>query len=279
MPLHVLSAAVGILIAAGSGFAAEGASGRQASTRSPREPSEAEKQFNQLYCRYSSQFHERMVAEAERLSQAEIAAEASRIWDEVFGPHKDLLRKRSEELLAALTAAARVDEGLYYEVMCCNRCDGGDCGEGAVPKQVAWNPVATAALALDRLLARVMQPNSYAVRSTLVSHAVLTWEAVDRSLDRQRLLQRQGPLIFIVELARKDEGYRAERIRWLRPKCMRPATVQQGPPAAPAEAQKAAPKPDEKAAKKAVDEPPKDKPSNPVRSSAAVAGGETPSFF
>ena len=61
-----------------------------------------------------------------------------------------------------------------------------------------------------------LDPNSYVLlRQILPSNAPIFWEALDRSVEHPKLIQRQGPIVGIAELSRKDDYYQADRVRWL----------------------------------------------------------------
>ena len=193
--------------------------------------SASEKEFEKLYREYSSRYHEKMVGDAENMTPQQVTAEASRMWESVFGPHKDLLTKRCEEILASLPTAPVVKEDQYNVVVAGERKEADEQPGGIVFKQFVWNPVSAAGMALNNTLSRLLNPNSYAARSVLVGNANLFWDAIDRNIDKPKLMQRQGPLVFIVELQRKDDYYVVDKIRWLRPKTMGPMEVQK--PATP----------------------------------------------
>ena len=198
----------------------------------------AEKQFEDIYKQYSARFHEKMVGEAETLQPAQVMAEASRIWEDVFGPHQNLLKKRAEEILASLDTAKPFDEDLYLEVASGTRVEPpADQPKGVILKQFLWSPIGAAQMGLNHYLARLLQPQSFGVRSVLTANAGLFWEALDRNIDRPKLVQRQGPMLYVVEVSRAPEGYyQVEQIRWLRPKSMGPMQL---PEQAPAEGQPA----------------------------------------
>lgn len=142
---------------------------------------------------------------------------------------KDLLQKRCEEILADLPTAPPIKEDLYFEVIAGTRNETTDQPEGVIVKQFVWNPLGAANMALNNTLRRLLNPQSFAARSVLASNASLFWDAIDRSVDNPKLMQRQGPLVFTVELSRKDDYYRVDKIRWLRPKSMGPLQVPKPP--------------------------------------------------
>ncbi|MBM4018695.1 MAG: hypothetical protein FJ288_10275, partial [Planctomycetes bacterium] len=63
---------------------------------------ETEKEFQKLYKQFSARFYEKMTTQAEALQPIQVTAEAARIWDEVFSPHRALVAKRVEEILKEL---------------------------------------------------------------------------------------------------------------------------------------------------------------------------------
>lgn len=195
-------------------------------------PTPSEKDFQKLYREYSARFHEKMVTGAEMLPPIQITAEAARIWDEVFATHKDVLKKRCQEVLSDLDKGTVPQEDLYIEIASGSReapaAPAAETEKGIVLKQFVWNPMGAAQMGLDNWLRRLLQPNSYNVRTLLTANANLTWEAVDPNVETPKLLLRQGPMIFIVDLSRKDDYYQVDKIRWLRPKSMGPIAA---PPA------------------------------------------------
>lgn len=235
--LGVLAAALAVAMGcqeADSGkSASEAASGKSAS----------EKEFQDLYKQYSTRFHEKMVTSAEGMQPVQITAEAARIWDDIFAGKQAVLDARVKEILADLEPAPALDENNYLEVASSTRKDVEEGAEeapkGIVLKQFLWNPVGAAQMALNNWLSRLLSPQSFGVRSVLTANAGLFWEAVDRSIDKPKLMLRQGPMVFIVDLSHKDGYYQLDRVRWMRPKSMGPLTLpptQEGagqPPAAP----------------------------------------------
>lgn len=193
--------------------------------------SATEKKFEDLYKQYSARFHEKMTTDAEKMTAEQITAEATRIWDDVFGSQKDLLRQRVEEILADLDTAAPINENDCVEVASGSRVEPGlDLSQGAIPKQFLWNPVAAAQMGLNNWLSRLLQPKSFGLRSVLLANAGLFWEVLDRNVDHPRLLLRQGPMLYVVEVSRQGDYYQMEKVRWLRPKSMGPATLPKEPP-------------------------------------------------
>lgn len=194
---------------------------------------ETEKEFQKLYKQFSARFYEKMTTQAEALQPIQVTAEAARIWDEVFSPHRALVAKRVEEILKELDTCPPIQEDLYNEVASGARVDPPpDQPQGIVLKQFLWSPIGSAQMGLNNWLARLLQQQSFAMRSVMAANAPMFWEAIDRNVDRPKLCLRQGPLVFTVDLSRKDDYYQVERIRWLRPKSMGPL---QPPPPPPTE--------------------------------------------
>jgi len=194
--------------------------------QTPSGESASEKEFEAQYREYSKQFHEKMVGKAETMTPAQITAEASRTWSDVFGNQKALLDARITEILADLEDADPIDEEVYVEIASGERIDPTeDQPKGIVVKQFLWNPVGAAQMALNNWLARLLQAKSFRLRQLLTANARLFWAATDRSLEHPKLQMRQGGLIYTVDLARVDDYYRVEKVRWLRPKSMGPIGV------------------------------------------------------
>jgi len=191
--------------------------------------------FDGLYKDYSARYHEKMVASTDAASSAQIAAEAARIWDDVFGSQRELLRRRCEQTLADLDDAPEIDESLYLEVARGERQEPDEeQPKGIILKQFVWNPLGAAQMGLNTWLARVLTPESFQKRSIVAANARLIWEAVDRNVDRPTLALRQGPMVFLVSISNQGDYYQLETIRWLRPKSLGPIRVRQ--PDAPADA-------------------------------------------
>jgi len=188
------------------------------------EISPAEKEFRRLYRDYSDQFHEKMVSSAEQLPPIQITAEAAHIWDSVFAGHEDVVRARQKELLAELDAAPAIDKDLYLTVDEASRTEDKNEPKGIVLKQFLWSPEGAAQFYLNNWLARLMNQQSYAVRSVLLANAELSWEVQNRNPDSPILIQREGPMIFLVELTRQQDYYVVEKLTWLRPKSLGPIT-------------------------------------------------------
>jgi hypothetical protein len=185
----------------------------------------SEKEFDKLYKQYSARFYERMSGgDAETLNPNLVMAVAAKTWDEVFSPHKDLLKTRCVEILKNLDDAAPLQEELYIEATTpFTRSDPvPDTAHGAiVPKQLYWSPVAAAANGLGEWLAGpegVLRPESRSVRAFMLGNASLSWEAIDRNIDHPRLQVHQGAHVYQVDLLRIDDFYATTKMRWLKPK-------------------------------------------------------------
>jgi len=207
---------------------------------------DTEKKFQELYKQYSARFYEKTTGQAQTMAPMEITKEASRIWDEVFGPNKAVVTKRVDELLKELDQCPPIQEDQYNEVAVAS-CDAAapadkawktlvageqpredplpDEAEGLTLKQFRWSPIGDAQMALNNWLQRIMQRPAFAIRQVMAVNVSPMWEAMDRNVDHPKLCLRQGPMVFIVEVSRKDDCYQVQKIRWLRPKTMGPVLV------------------------------------------------------
>lgn len=224
-----LLVAVWLTMVAGSARASEAQAAGGPPDGSPPPVTACQRQFQELYRTYSTRFHEAVLTRAEEMKPEEIAAEASAIWADVFKDRAGLLGQRCQEILAGLEATPAPDESEYFEVICHEPCREGR--DEPVLRHRLWSPVAAADVAVERALCRVLSDGAKSARSAVLSHVDLTWEAVRPAVDKPVLLQRQGLLVFVVELSRRDDCYRAEKVRWLRPKSMGPIAYYQKPPA------------------------------------------------
>ena len=195
---------------------------------------DTEKEFLKLSKQYSARFYEKMTTQAETMQPVQVTAEAARIWDEVFSPHKALLSKRIQEILNDLDTCPPIQEDLYNEVASGARVEPpADQPQGIILKQFLWNPIGAAQMGLNNWLARLLQQQSFGMRSVMAANAPMFWEVTDRSVELPKLVLRQGPMVYTVDLSRKDDYYQVDKIRWLRPKSMGPVV----PPTPPADAQ------------------------------------------
>ena len=195
---------------------------------------DTEKEFLKLSKQYSARFYEKMTTQAEIMQPVQVTAEAARIWDEVFSPHKPVLTKRIQEVLNDLDTCPPIQEDLYNEVASGARIEPpADQPQGIVLKQFLWNPIGAAQMGLNNWLARLLQQQSFGMRSVMAANAPMFWEVTDRTIDHPKLVLRQGPMIYAVDLTRKDDYYQVDKIRWLRPKSMGPVVM----PTPPADAQ------------------------------------------
>jgi len=207
---------------------------------------DTEKKFQELYKQYSTRFYEKMTSQAQSMPPMQVTQEASRIWDEVFGPNKALVTKRVEENLKELDSCPAIQEDQYNEVAVATREAGApadktwkttvagekprddslpDEAEGTALKQFRWSPIGDAQMALNNWLQRIMQRPAFAMRQVMAVNVSPLWEVIDRNVDRPKLCLRQGPMIFLVDVSRKDDYYQIEKIRWLRPKAMGPVSI------------------------------------------------------
>jgi hypothetical protein len=195
---------------------------------------DTEKEFLKLTKQYSARFYEKMTTQAETMQPVQVTAEAARIWDEVFSPHKALLGKRVQEILNDLDTCPPIQEDLYNEVASGARVDPpADQPQGIVLKQFLWNPIGAAQMGLNNWLARLLQQQSFGMRSVMAANAPMFWEVTDRNVEHPKLVLRQGPMLYTVDLTHKDDYYQVDSIRWLRPKSMGPVVM----PTPPADAQ------------------------------------------
>lgn len=180
---------------------------------------DTEMAFKDLYREYSDRFHEKMVSQARQIQPMRITAEAARMWDDVFAGHVDLVRARQAELLEELPPADDFDESLYLEVFPSmdRPAEEVEAPEGLPLKQFLWSPRQAAQFYLQNWLGRRLDRREYQARSVLLANAGLSWEVIDGNPDRPELLQRQGPMIFIVGLKRINDYYVVRKLRWLRP--------------------------------------------------------------
>jgi len=171
------------------------------------------KEFEHLYKEYSTRFHETIASKKGTMTGAEVATEADRIWNEVFGPHKDLVRRRAEDILAELDTAAPIDEKDYNQVI--QAAPPANEDERTALRHFLWNPIGAAQNYLNTLFTTVLQPEDRTRQAILSAHAALLWEAVARNPDHPKLLLRQGPWVFLADLSWNDDYYRVDRLRWL----------------------------------------------------------------
>ena len=209
----------------------------------------SEKQFEDLYKQYSARFYDRVTLDT-NLMPNQITPEAARIWDEVYGPHKALLTKRSDEELKNLDAAPTVTEstetvndkpvkvytvgGTQYNEVFNWKYDPNTPPPSIVPKQFLWNPISAAFWNTNDILSQIIDPASRVARQIEMGNANLFWQAIDRNVEKPRLLLKQGPLIFLVDLVHKDDYYQATMIQMLVSKSVGPLAVRPGGTAAPA---------------------------------------------
>lgn len=110
-----------------------------------------------------------------------------------------------------------------------------------VLKQFRWNPLGDAQMIVNNTLAQIMKPESFASLQVVRINASPIWETIDRSMEHPKLCLRQGPMIYIVEMSRKDDYYQAEKFRWLKPKPAAGSTPAPAAAGSPAAAPPAAP--------------------------------------
>ena len=199
-------------------FASAGCSDRQEANR---------KQFEDLYKEYSDRFHEKMASGSGQMMPSQVAAEAARTWNNVFDGHKDVVRRRADDVLRDLRDAPTINEKEYNQVVQAAPPEKEE--EGLVLKQFLWNPVGAAQDYLNTLFANVLQPADQTRQAVLTSHATIFWLAIDRNPEHPKLMLRQGPWVFLVELSRRDDYYHADKLRWLQHVSMGPIRVEGAP--------------------------------------------------
>ena len=212
------------------------------------------KQFEDLYKEYSDRFHEKMATQASSMNPAQVAAEAARTWNNVFDGHKDIVRRRAEDILRDLRDAPAINEKQYNQVVQASPPEKEE--EGLVLKQFLWNPVGAAQDYLNTLFAKVLQPPDQRRQAVLTSHATIFWLAIDRNPEHPKLMLRQGPWVFLVELSRHDDYYHADKLRWLQHVSMGPIRVE-GTPETPDKPSDTSPEKDESTPPKTPETPPK----------------------
>jgi hypothetical protein len=188
------------------------------------------KQFEDLYKQYSDRFHEKMAAEHGQMTVSQVAIEAARMWNDVFDGHKDVVRRRAEDILRDLRDAPAIDEKEYNQVVQASPPEKEE--EGIVLKQFLWSPVGAAQDYLNTLFAKVLQPADQTRQVVLTSHASIFWLAIDRNPERPKLMLRQGPWVFLIDLSRRDDYYYVDKLRWLQHVSIGPIRVE-GAPGAP----------------------------------------------
>lgn len=212
----------------------------------PAAPDEAavKKEFDRLYQDYSRRFHSKMVAEGEMYKPVQVMTAAAKVWDQVFGPRKDIVRARADAILKELEDSEPISEHLFYEIAAVARPSSAPDPQGVlIAKQFVWSPVAAAHKGLEDWFARMLTPPSLETRQMFLENAGLTWQVLKRDAEAPALVQRQGPMLYIVRLSRQDDYYRVEAMRWLRPKTMGPVIPPPPPPPEPAPAAGPAPTP------------------------------------
>jgi len=212
------------------------------------------KQFEDLYKEYSDRFHEKMATQVGSMNPAQVAAEAARTWNNVFDEHKDIVRRRAEDILRDLREAPAINEKEYNQVVQAAPPEKEE--EGLVLKQFLWNPVGAAQDYLNTLFAKVLQPPDQTRQAVLTSHATIFWLAIDRNPEHPKLMLRQGPWVFLVELSRRDDYYHADKLRWLQHVSMGPIRVE-GAPETPGQPSGAGPEEGESTPPETPETPPK----------------------
>jgi hypothetical protein len=183
----------------------------------PSGPSAATKEFEKLYKQYSVRFWELVSApKSDIKTPDDVIILAAKTWQEVFGPHKDVVSAHVKEMLAGLDKAAPIREVDYDTIA---TFKGLEKAEGFVPKQWLWNPMSTASFYLNNImLQRLLMPQLQQSRNILLQQATLSWEAIDTNIDKPRLFLRLGNWVFTADLVRKDDYYDVAELKFLAPK-------------------------------------------------------------
>ena len=188
----------------------------------PSEPAapKAKAEFEKLHKEYTARLGEKLASTAARnLGPGDIRSEALQTWDAVFGARQDVLRKYAAELLNQLDAAPAIQEDLY--AVCMDVRPGFDIPDpmesGAFMKPVLWNPLNTANEEMSLIFTSLPDKDQASILAKAVSWAQPALEAVDRNVDHPKLMVREGPLVFLIDLGRKEDSYyEVDRVRWLR---------------------------------------------------------------
>lgn len=150
---------------------------------------------------------------------------------EVTCPHCEKTATLSEDL----TPQPMLGDQAYVRIASGKRREPAEGQPTPTPvKQFLWNPVGTAQMSLNNWLARVLEPQSFALRRLLTANAGLFWKAVDRDLNHPTLQMRQGPLVFTISLTREKDYYQVEKLLWIRPESMGPIGITEEGKTAPA---------------------------------------------
>ena len=178
----------------------------------------AKAEFEKLHKEYTARLSGKLASADQNLSPSDIRSEALQTWDAVFGARHDVLRAYAAELLNQLDAAPAIQENLY--AVCMDVRPGIDIPDpmesGAFMKPVFWNPLNTANEEMSLVFNGLGNKDHAAILAKAVSWAQPALEAVDRNVDRPKLMVRAGPLVFLIDLSRKEDSYyEVDRVRWL----------------------------------------------------------------
>jgi hypothetical protein len=192
----------------------------------PAAANSTEARVRQLQDRFAQRLYDELLPKLNEMNISEASAQvlstAGRLWKEVLGNQQPLLTRRAEELLAALDRAPTIDQ-TKYEIVA-ETHDVKELMEGKEAEQaqpylamLLWNPVAAADFAASQLQVRALGAERFGKRAILGQYARPSWLAIDRDLDRPRLMKRMGPEVMLVELLLQKGGYYLpSRVRWLR---------------------------------------------------------------
>jgi hypothetical protein len=149
-----------------------------------------------------------------------VFAIAATLRREVFGPHRNLMKRWFAEELAQLPDAPHIDERDYSSVREVTERDLrpiADLGGEARLSVPGHDPLSAANHGRFLATGPLSERRDWARRALLDSVALLYWEAVDRNVDRPVLSQKRGTEVVIVTMRLKDDlWYQVVRVQFLR---------------------------------------------------------------
>jgi hypothetical protein len=204
--------------------------------------SATEKEFQKLQRQYSDHFYELMGFQTGAMTIANVFHEGDRVWGEVFSSHGDLVKRRAGEILAALDTSTAKESQEKNEkadaepvaILTINGVDYISLATYSAPdkadiyRQIQWNPLNVANVGAN--IMRVGLRQDMNVLGILMENGGVLWEALDKNAEKPRLLLRQGPLAFTVDLLRVDDYYKLSKVRLFRQKSMGPLQLPSGTP-------------------------------------------------
>jgi len=177
-------------------------------------------EFDKLFRDYSTRYHDTMIRQTPKTLE-EVIKTAVLMWEQTFDSHPELVTAKCQDILDNLPLAAPVDESQFDVVATQDIPADTDKPkvEGEIlMKHVVWNPISTAGIILNTFLRGKLSKSSVLARETFVSNVPLFWEVTDRNVDAPKLVQREGPFVFVIHMVRKDGSYRVTHFSWLQPK-------------------------------------------------------------